>query len=57
MTKLCDQYNKQFKHQKENKDYQIFIYELSSVVGIPADDFLILIKGGFNTELRGTYVH
>jgi methyl-accepting chemotaxis protein len=62
-TKLCKIYKKDFKHWNENKNSIELILEVEkeiSSAGIPADEnnkSTILIKGGKNELIRGTYVH
>ncbi len=57
-TQLCKAYDKQFKHWKENKANQ-------SLIKIVENDFsnidnkkaIIIINGGRNQIIKGTYVH
>jgi len=62
-TKLCKEYSKEFKHWKENKSNQELIIEveneISSADGIPTveNKSFIIINGGKNQLIKGTYVH
>src|SRR5271170_5856234 len=56
-TKLCKDGNKQFKNWIRNSDSKKSISDTAKELGLDADDMLILIKGGQNALIRGTYVH
>ena len=62
-TKLCKEYNKEFKHWKENKSNQELIIEVEKEIfsadGIPTveNKSFIIINGGKNQLIKGTYVH
>jgi predicted GIY-YIG superfamily endonuclease len=53
-TELCKAGNKEFKHYKENKNTQVYLQVLSSVVGIPTTDLIHINKGG---SYQCTWVH
>jgi hypothetical protein len=63
-TKLCKEYGKEFKHWNENKNNKELIdevnKEISWMVGNPTvqeNKSFIIIKGGKNYNICGTYVH
>jgi hypothetical protein len=55
-THLCNYFDKQFRHWKENKQSQNLLTGLSELIGIPKEKLIITIKSVTN-RLRGTYVH
>jgi hypothetical protein len=61
-TKLCKEYGKELYHWSENKCNKKLIEEVEKEISspdIPGDEnkAFILIKGGRNELVRGTYVH
>ena len=63
-TKLCKEYNKELFNWKQNKNNQELINEveidISSALGIPRAEenkSFIIINGGKNQIIKGTYVH
>ena len=62
-TKLCKEYNKDFYHWKERKGNNELIKEVDKEIPSPlirgdgSNPSTILIKGGNNDLIRGTYVH
>lgn len=55
-TAMCKAANKEFKHYNSLLTTKKFLVELSSEVGIPTKE-LVLIKQGGTPELQGTWVH
>ena len=62
-TKMClciseiVRIQKDFKQWKMTKNAKELTDEISSSVGIPTDDLMIIITGGKIEVIRGTYVH
>lgn len=56
-TKLCKDAKKEFFHWKENKFSKELIKNLGSFLGITKKEIMIIITGGNNIKIRGTYVH
>jgi len=55
-TMLCKANNKLIGHYLENKNSKAYIECLSSAIGIPITD-LVVIKQGGDPKLQGTWVH
>ena len=62
-TKMCQDISEQIKVSKpykiwlQNKTANELVNCISSMVGIPTTELVIVIKGGCNQQLWGTYVH
>src|SRR5271154_160826 len=56
-TKLCSSAGKKLTHWNENKTSKKFIAVLASVTEIPSTDLTVIIFGGNNPKITGTYVH
>lgn len=56
-TKLCKEYSKEFKHWKENKSNQELIIEVEKLSIFSNNKAIIIINGGKNQIIKGTYVH
>ena len=57
-TKLCNEYNKNFKHWKENKASNELILEVEKNISLAGNKkAIIIITGGKNQIIKGTYVH
>lgn len=55
-TAMCQAVGKQLGHYLENKTTKEFLKELSSDIGIPISELVIVIKGGVS-DAQGTWVH
>jgi len=55
-TALCQASGKQFGHYLANKNTKAFLEELSSDIGIPISELVIVTKGG-NARTQGTWMH
>ena len=56
-TKLCKDGGKEFKHWLKNSQSKKFIETFSNCLRISKDEILMIVTGGRNTIIRGTYVH
>jgi hypothetical protein len=56
VTKLCNDGGKKFFHWKENATSKELLNKMSSL-GMSRDDLLVIISGGQQEEIRGTYAH
>ena len=56
-TKLCSLGGKRFENWNQNKQSKEFIETFSNCLRISKDEILMIVTGGRNTIIRGTYVH
>ncbi|ANB50970.1 putative KilA-N domain-containing protein [Powai lake megavirus] len=56
-TNLCKKCGKDYKNWKRNDNSKELVGMLIKDINLPKHKLIISIKGGFNTKIRGTYVH